>query len=133
MISEPGTAILLSSLSSMDVSNKLIKNKKCLQRISGFIFLLFSVNNKKMEEFFLSRLILIFEGAVRYFKFEQMLKQQQKCPINVKTINAKQINCLPSIPIWEGVLTYCSLPHFLCAVFLSIQVTVTYCTTVLER
>lgn len=78
MISEPGTAVLLPSLSSMDVSNKLIKNIKCLQRTSGFIFLLFSVNNKKMEEIFLPRLILTFEGAVRYFKLCANVKTTTK-------------------------------------------------------
>lgn len=80
MISEPGTAILLASFSSMGVSNKLIyliKNKKCLQRIPGFIFLLLLVNNIKKTQtnkffFFPSlpfpRTVLIFEGAARYFK-----------------------------------------------------------------
>lgn len=32
---------------------------------------------------------------------------------------------IASLYIWESVFTYCSLPHFLCAVFLNIQVTVT--------
>lgn len=67
MISEPGTAIFLPSSSSMGVSNELvclIKNKKCLQRIPGFIFLSLLVNNKKIY----IPTSPLFEGVEGYFK-----------------------------------------------------------------